>query len=166
MESSIIERKWLVAYCKSRNEKLSAERLSNAGIEVYCPLRVTMRQWSDRKKKVTVPVFPSYIFVFVNEQERLKVLQDTGVSRFVFWLGKPAVVRKEEMQALKKFLTEQKDSNLQMEFIEGDRIKIVDGLFQEENGVYAGEKRGKAIIVLCSIGLKIVASKHSIEKVK
>jgi transcription antitermination factor NusG len=166
MESRTIERKWLVVYCKSRNEKLSAERLTNAGVEVYCPLHTTMRQWSDRKKKITIPVFPSYLFVHVNEQERLRVLKDTGVSRFVFWLGKPAVVRENEMQTLKRFLTDHKGNDLQVEFIEGEKIRISEGLFENEEGVYSGEKQGKAIIVLSSIGLKMVANKQNIEKIR
>jgi hypothetical protein len=53
----------------------------------------TLRQWSDRKKKVQIPMFPSYIFAHTNESERYQLLMDPGVLNFVFWLGKPAIVR-------------------------------------------------------------------------
>jgi len=62
---------WMAVYTKPRSEKKVAERLEKAGIEVYCPLQTVIKQWSDRKKKIKIPVFPSYVFVHVGESERL-----------------------------------------------------------------------------------------------
>ncbi len=54
---------WYVLYTKSRNEKKLTQLLSEKGFDVYCPLQETVKQWSDRKKKVQEPIFKSYIFV-------------------------------------------------------------------------------------------------------
>jgi transcription antitermination factor NusG len=54
---------WSAIYTRSRNEKKVAERLNASGIKVYCPTQTTLKQWSDRKKKVTEPIFKSYVFV-------------------------------------------------------------------------------------------------------
>ena len=158
MESGGIERRWLVAYCKSRNEKLSAERLAISGIEVYCPLQDTMRQWSDRKKKVKTPIFPSYIFVYVNEEERIKVLKDSGVSRFVFWLGKPAVIRKKEMADLKHFIEE--NAGVEREFIirEGQQVRIESGPFKNQKGVVSELKGNIPKIVIEDLGITLIAN--------
>jgi len=158
MESAKIERKWLVAYCKSRSEKLTSERLRAAGIEVYCPLQTTMRQWSDRKKKVKVPIFPSYIFVYVNEQERLSVIQDTGVSRFVFWLGKPAVVREDEMSVLKSFIEINRKESISLKLQEGRTVKINSGPFKNHEGVVLQAMSNSPRIVLKEFGVTLIAT--------
>lgn len=158
MESKKIDKQWLVAYCKSRNEKLSAERLTKAGIEVYCPLYVTVRQWSDRKKKVKTPVFPSYVFLHINEQERLQVLQDPGIVRFVFWLGKPAVIRDEEMFSLKSFIDSNNKENTDFILQEGTNVKIESGPFKNLEGVVSHASNKIPRIVIKDLGITLIAN--------
>ena len=76
-------KKWLVLYTKPRNEKKVAERLTKNGFEVYCPLIKTLRQWSDRKKKVEIPMFSSYVFIHIDEKNRQLPLYDQGVMNYV-----------------------------------------------------------------------------------
>ena len=83
---------WFALYTKPRNEKKVAENLAALGIEVYCPLVTTIKQWSDRKKKVESPLIPSYVFVKIEEANRKEVFQVSGVVQYVFWLGKPAKI--------------------------------------------------------------------------
>jgi transcription antitermination factor NusG len=61
----------------------------------------SVRQWSDRKKKVVVPLFNSYVFVQVADSDRSLVFQSVGAVRYLFWLGKPAIVRDEEIGTIK-----------------------------------------------------------------
>jgi len=61
-----MEKKWYVVYTTPRGEKKANHRLEEKGIETYLPLRKTIRQWSDRKKKIEVPLFTSYLFVYVD----------------------------------------------------------------------------------------------------
>ena len=76
------------------------------------PVGEVVKQWSDRKKKVQEPVFPSYIFVNLQEyeQEQTNVLETPGAVRFLFWLKKPGVVREEEVEAIRQFLDNYKDA--------------------------------------------------------
>src|SRR5690606_20682493 len=97
---------WFVLYTKPRAEKKTAEQLARMGVEVYCPVVRTMRQWSDRKKKVDIPLFSSYLFVNLTEEERNVVFRASGVVRYLFWLGKPAVVRQEEIDTIREWLDE------------------------------------------------------------
>ncbi len=94
-------RVWRVFYTRPRNEKKVAERLSARGIEVCLPLRTVLRQWSDRKKKVQEPLFPGYLFAYVDEHERLAALQDNGVVTTVSFGGTLAEVQDAEIETLR-----------------------------------------------------------------
>jgi transcription antitermination factor NusG len=91
---------WYVVYTKPKWEKKVAEQLKK-GIACYCPLVTQVRQWSDRKKKVEVPLFNSYVLV----ARSTKIWFSIGrVVRYLFWLGKPAIVRDEEIDTIKKMV--------------------------------------------------------------
>ena len=97
---------WHVIYTKPRAEKKVEERLNNFGIEAYCPVKQQLKQWSDRKKKILVPVLQSMVLVKIDEKERNKVFDIAGVVRYMFWLGKHAIVKEEEVNSLKTLLTQ------------------------------------------------------------
>jgi transcriptional antiterminator RfaH len=142
---------WMAVYTKPRSEKKVAERLEKVGIEVYCPLQTVIKQWSDRKKKVKIPVFPSYVFVHVGESERLTVLSDAGVMNFVFWLGKPAVIREEEIEVIKEYL-ERRNNNVE---VVGDEVLITHGIFEGTKGKIKHLFDNKTVLVIESIGITI-----------
>ncbi len=95
---------WYVIYTKSRYEKAVSEKLALAGIEVYCPLLKRKKLWSDRWKWVEEPLFRSYCFVHIDEKEKKKVFSVPGVVRYVYYCGKPAIIRDKEMELLKNWL--------------------------------------------------------------
>jgi transcriptional antiterminator RfaH len=138
---------WLVLYTKPKNEVKVAERLAAAGITVYCPLVTTLRQWSDRKKKVTLPLFSSYVFVQLAEVQRAAVFEVPGVVRYLFWLGKPAVVREEEMATLKEMLSDTYKEVRLATLAPGDRL-----ILKEQKG-------NQTILILNSLGTKLILEK-------
>src|SRR5690242_2529438 len=107
------ELKWYAVHTRQRWEKKVASLLEKKGIEQYCPLNKVLRQWSDRKKTVLEPLFTSYVFIRVAEADHLKVKQTEGVLSLVHWLGKPAVIKEEEIEVIRQFLTEY--PNVQLE---------------------------------------------------
>lgn len=126
---------WFVLYTKSRNEKLVAEKLRQRGVEVYCPLRITERKWSDRYKKVEEPLFRSYCFVKLEDHERNQVFAVPGVVRYLFWLQKPAIVRDEEILTIRRLLNDIDHSLIQVESLRpGDRLTITSGSFSDFSG--------------------------------
>ncbi len=92
---------WHAVYTKSRSEKKLSERLNDKGIEAYLPLRKTLKQWSDRKKWVTEPLIPSYVFVNVDPRDYQDVLNTPGAVRYIWFGGKPAVIPERQIQILK-----------------------------------------------------------------
>ena len=92
---------WYVLYTKPRTEKKLAEQLNEDGIEAYCPLQVKVKQWSDRKKKVEMPLLPSMILINIKEDHRDMVFKNKHAVRYLYWLGKPAKVTFEEVESLR-----------------------------------------------------------------
>lgn len=96
---------WYVLYTKSRAEKQVSDRLEKVGIQTYLPTHRVLRQWSDRKKWVTVPLFNSYLFVHLNnDKDYLSVLQERGAAWFVNFAGKPAIIREEDLLTLQQLI--------------------------------------------------------------
>jgi transcription antitermination factor NusG len=82
------------------HEKRAKDRLTEDGLIVFCPLRHVKVRWSDRWKKIYKPVMPGYLFAYVTEAERIKVLEDPSVLYTVFWNKKPVTIRQEEIEAM------------------------------------------------------------------
>lgn len=101
--------RWLVVYTKPRWEKKVHASLVRKGIEAYCPLNKVRRKWSDRMKTIEEPLFKSYVFVKVEDTGMTDVRFVDGVLNYVYWNGKPAIVREEEIIEIKKFLSEYED---------------------------------------------------------
>jgi transcriptional antiterminator RfaH len=92
---------WYAVYTLSRAEKKVARELEKLGIKHYLPLYKTIRQWSDRKKKVEEPLIRSYIFVCVIEKEFTPVLKTPGVVTIIQFSGKPAPIPHWQIENLK-----------------------------------------------------------------
>lgn len=88
-----------------------------------------MRQWSDRKKKVEVPLFNSYIFVHDTEDKIPFILQTPGIAWNIRHNDKPAILHPTEMETIQRFLTSGLLLDCQpYEYLEsGDRVEVIDG---------------------------------------
>lgn len=144
---------WYVVYTKPKWEKKVAEQLINLGVECYCPLITKVQQWSDRKKKVEVPLFNSYVFVQLQEKDRNLVFQSVGVVRYLFWLGKPAIVRDEEIATIKKWLSTPDQCDVSVAAFQiGDKITVESGPFISQEGIVQEITNSHYVLVLESLG--------------
>lgn len=144
---------WYVVYTKPKWEKKIAVQLQNNGIECYCPVIVQMRQWSDRKKKVEVPLFNSYVFVRLNENDRNAVFDNVGVVRYLFWLGKPAIVRDDEINIIKKWLNSSHNIDVEVaSYHIGDSIALESGPFSTQKATIKEITKTHYVLVLESMG--------------
>lgn len=144
---------WYVVYTKPKWEKKVAEQLTQRGVECYCPLITQVRQWSDRKKKVVVPLFNSYVFVQIAEADRNLVFQSAGVVRYLFWLGKPAIVQEEEINTIKKWLATPNEFEISVTSLQiGDRITLESGPFKSQQAIVQEVNKTNYVLVLESLG--------------
>jgi transcriptional antiterminator RfaH len=151
---------WYVLYTNPRAEKKVAAQLATMGIEVYCPLVVRLQQWSDRKKKVEMPLFSSYVFVNLEEHLRETVFNAKGVVRYLYWLGKPAIVKEEEIIAIKKWLATDY-SDIEIENLhKGDEIEITEGPFKNHTGIVQEINSNNIRLIIASVGI-ILTLKYS-----
>ncbi|WP_396150008.1 UpxY family transcription antiterminator [Flavobacterium sp.] len=147
---------WYAIYTKPRNEKKVAENLAAIGIEVYCPIVTTLKQWSDRKKMVETPLIPSYIFVKIAEANRKDVFQINGVVQYVFWLGKPAIIKPSEIEALKTQLAAPVVKVAIETWTPNTEIQINEGPFKNQKAIVDKVSTNKVTLILKSLGIRLV----------
>lgn len=150
---------WLVVYTKPKNEQKVAKELGRLGIDNYCPMLTLMKQYSDRKKKVKQPLIPSYVFVRIEERDRQKIFQVSGVVRFVFWLGKPAVVKEKEIEILRDHLKGVYHDISFQNSQKGDLLNITSGPFKGAEGIVERIDKNKIYIRLVGLGFNVTLSK-------
>ena len=121
--STLDSKKWFVIYTKPRTELKVSQRLSVLGIENYTPTRIEVRKWSDRKKKIAVPLLSSMVLVRLNEKEVNKVFEVAGVVRYLFENQKRAEVSNEEVLAMKYYL-ENTYYSYKKELEVGETVKV------------------------------------------
>lgn len=147
---------WHAIYVKSRTEKKVGELLQQNGVETYVPLIKTMRQWSDRKKMVELPLMNGYVFVHIQASEKDAVAKTKGIVNFVRSEGKIAIIRDVEINRLKQLI--ELGYQLEAEAItktykQGDKVKISSGALKGLEGYVVESKENRLIEVLLeSIG--------------
>ena len=150
---------WYALYTESRQEKKVAARLAQLDIEVYCPLVIQVRQWSDRKKKVEVPLLPSYVFVKLEPNNRELVFQVSGVVRYLYWLGQPAIVKDAEIELMQKWLQDKVTSFEIVGIQPGTLYEIPSGPFIGQKGIVEKVNKSQITLVLEQLGVKIILHK-------
>jgi len=153
-----VSRKWLAIYSRPRWEKKVNQLLLEKGFESYCPLNKVRRKWSDRVKIVEEPLFKSYVFVKVSEEDRTAVRMTSGVINFVYWEGKPAIIKEKEINAIKRFLNEYENVEVQpMNLQVHQRVKITTGPLMDEEGEVLSLRRKVVKVAIDSLGYVLVA---------
>lgn len=152
-------KKWHAVYTKPRWEKKVFSLLVEKGIVSYCPLNKTRRRWSDRYKIINEPLFKSYVFVKAGDDEMKEVRMIPGVVNFVYWNSKPAVIREEEINIIKKFLNEYDFVLAEpVQLMPNQRIKIMNGILMDEEAIVIRAEKNKVQVVLNSLGFRLTAS--------
>jgi transcription antitermination factor NusG len=150
--------KWLAIYTKPRWEKKVHQLLTDKGVESYCPLNKVKRKWSDRIKTIEEPLFKSYVFVKVTDDDRTKVRLTNGVVNFVYWNGKPAIIREKEIQVIKRFLDEHENVQVRpMEFAKDQHVIITSGTFMDLRGKVVDVRKKEVKVAIESLGQELVA---------
>jgi transcription antitermination factor NusG len=158
---------WFALQTRYRFEKKVAAQLSSKGMEVFLPLRTENREWNDRRKLVTVPLFPGYAFVRSARSLalRLLVLQTAGVMGFVSLAGTAAIVPHKQIEDLRLLLEQSVPFSLCPFLKAGQRVRIRGGCLQGLEGLRTDRDEGKLVISIESIqrSLAIELQGHEVE---
>jgi transcription antitermination factor NusG len=154
-----LDKNWYAIYTRPRWEKKLAEKLTLKNIEHYCPINKVSKQWSDRVKVIKEPLFKGYIFVCVPEENKWALKEIDGVINFVYWLGKPAKIKQDDIDTIKKFLNE--FDNVLVENYEpvsvNNTVRIKQGIFMNYKGLVLEVKGAKAKVRIKQLGVELIA---------
>ncbi len=151
-------RKWLAVYTRPRWEKKIDSLLQERGIESYCPLNKVRRKWSDRIKVVEEPLFKSYVFVKITDEDRTAVRMMGGVINFVYWEGKPAVIKEREIATIRKFLDEYENVEVKpLELALHQRVRVTAGPFMDQEGKVLSVRKKAVKVAIDSLGYVLIA---------
>jgi transcription antitermination factor NusG len=132
-----VDKKWYVLQSKPLKEIKVFEQIRKKNINVYLPLIETVRYWSDRKKKVNVPLFPGYLFVYADMDERYNAISNTfGALKYLVYQKRHAIISDEEINNIKISLIEPERVRIEdARLIEGDMVEITHGIFKGLKGI-------------------------------
>ncbi len=155
---NMVKKTWYAVYTRPRWEKKVASLLLEKGIEHYCPINKTVKQWSDRKKVVLEPLFKGYVFVNLEEEKKWEVKKVSGILNFVYWLGKPAQIRDEEIDIIRKFLNEFDDVQVEQKgFVVNSEVRIKQGVLMNYNGIVIEVLGSRAVVKIDNLDLQLSA---------
>ena len=153
-----VNKKWFAIYTRPRWEKKVNLLLQEQGVESYCPLNKVRRKWSDRVKTIEEPLFKSYVFVKVSDEEKTTVRMTAGVMNFVYWNKKPAIIKEKEILTIKRFLDEYRDVHvIPKELKLNDRVRVTSGSFMDHEGKILGLRHKVIKVAIDSLGYILVA---------
>jgi transcription antitermination factor NusG len=150
---------WYAVYTKPRWEKKVAKLLEEKGIENYCPLNKVIKQWSDRRKVILEPIFKSYVFVRIYDINKWDLKKINGILNFVYWLGKPAIIKPDEIDIIRKFLNE--FSNVEVvepnQLALNTKVRIRQGVMMNYHGILIELSGNRAKVKIDSMGISLSA---------
>ena len=161
------ENLWYVVRTKSNAEKKVDERLKALSLESFLPLYETLRMWSDRKKKVKVPLIPSHLFVRCETKQLHAIYSVDGVASILKEKGQPAIVRAHEIENLRILTTIQEPPALvpTQRWSVGTAVCVTEGPLTGLVGIVAKTSSGRKIhIEFKQLGLKAVLPYTHMEK--
>lgn len=142
-----VNRFWFALYTKPRHEFKAAEQLKDVNVDYYLPVVVKLKQWSDRKKKVTEPLIRGYIFIHASEKERITALEQNGIVRCVTFNGRVATIPDWQIENLRRMLETESDFLISEKIMAGQKVKVISGPFEGVTGLVNYTSNGKTISI-------------------
>ncbi len=122
------EKKWFAMYVRSKSEKKVALELEFAKIDHYLPIIKVLKTWSDRKKWVEEPLFRSYVFVYINQQQYFEAINTPNAVKYISFEGKAVEIPQQQIEAIKYFLNEKNPMLVNdLELTKGMLVEITVG---------------------------------------
>jgi len=121
--------RWFAVWTRSRQEKSSAAMLAKLGVENYLPLTSKMRVWSDRKQRVTFPLFSGYLFVRLDllRDSKLTILKVPGIAGFVGNQTGPLPIPDDQIESIRTLLASKEVFTVEPTIRKGDRVRVIRG---------------------------------------
>ena len=129
---------WYLIYTKPRHEKKVHTHLTEIKINSFLPTKKTLRSWHDRKKYVDQPLFPSYVFIYLNDIQNYYDGMDTDGALYYVRMGK-------ELARVSETVVD----NIKLAASQGTDIEVSDDHFQP--GRHLVIKQGALTGLFCEV---------------
>ncbi|MGD0509867.1 MAG: UpxY family transcription antiterminator [Terriglobales bacterium] len=142
------ELRWYALHTRARHEKAIERRLREQGMETFVPTTMELHRWSDRKKKVEVPLFSCYVFVrsTLSAEDRTCVYQVESVHGFVGSRGASLPIPDEQIESIRKVLTQA--AGRSHPFLKaGQRVRVRGGAMDGVEGIFLSENGDHSLII-------------------
>jgi len=146
---TVSDAKWYAIRTRSRHEKVVGRELDAQGIPLFLPLVTSVRQWSDRRTKVEMPLFPGYAFVRVDyfSGERVRVLRTTGVVDFVGHKAEGSSIPDEQIESIRTILIRNVPVKDHPFLNVGQRIRVRNGALSGVEGILVAVKGARQLVI-------------------
>ena len=131
---------WCAIYTRHQHEKVVAETLSTKGFEVFLPLYESIRHWKDRSKRLSLPLFPCYVFVRGGASRRLQVVTTPGVHMILSSGERIAQIPEEDIQAIRKIVERPCRVEPHSFLKGGEWVRVTRGSLEGVEGVLVRKK--------------------------
>jgi transcription antitermination factor NusG len=141
--------RWYAVQTRSRHEKMVARQLEGQGFITFLPLASELRQWSDRRKVVEMPLFPGYTFVRMMYQpaERLRALTAEGVVSFVGVHGQGVPIPDKQIEDIQSLLAAKVPFESCPFLKVGQRVRICSGSLNGTEGILVGHESDQLLVI-------------------
>lgn len=158
LKKGYMQKQWYIIYTKPKSEKKVAALLTKRKINNFCPINCKQYTSLRRRKLLFEPLFNSYVFIHIFENEIVSLKQIEGIVSLVFWKGKPATVRPEEIQAIKDFVDNHQNVILeQVEVNVNEKPRFINSPLYTIDGKIMAVKNKVIKLNLPSIGYMMIA---------
>ena len=157
LPAAFLEPRWYAVYTCANHERRAAEQFRVRGIEHFLPQYESVRKWKDRRVRLQMPLFPGYVFIKVQLQNRFEVLQVPGVVRLVGFNGSPTPLPEEQMLILHARLSQCSRAMPHPFLSVGRRVRISAGPFTGLEGILRRKKSNLRVIVSLELIQRSVA---------
>lgn len=143
------EVKWYAIRTRSRHEKVAARELDAQGIPVFLPLVTSVRQWSDRRTRVELPLFSGYAFVRIAylSGDRVRVLRSIGVVDFVGHKAEGASIPDQQIESIRTILDRRVPVKDHPFLNVGQRIRVRNGAISGVEGILLAVKGSRTLVI-------------------
>jgi transcription antitermination factor NusG len=156
-DPQVVPAHWYAIYTNSRHEKTVARQLEERHIETFLPLYRNWHRWKDRRKLVELALFPSYVFVKMPAQEKLRVLQVYGVVNLVTFNGQLAALPEEQITALRNGLENDICAEPCPYLKVGKKVRVVRGPMAGSEGILIRKKDKYRFVLSIDVLMRSVA---------
>lgn len=149
MDAATATMKWYAVQTRSRHEKLAARQLESQGFATFLPITTELRQWSDRRKLVEMPLFPGYAFLRMayEPQQRIRVLNTDGIVSFVGIQGQGTPIPDRQIEDIQALLAAKVPFESHPFLKVGQRVRILSGSLNGTEGILVGQESDRMLVI-------------------